>query len=206
MVWFRLNIGRERNADPRWLLPLICKAGGVSKAEVGAIKIFDKDSRFQIAAPIAEQFEAHVRSNSDKEGQITRADRPSHGPRSTSRFERPHRPAPDATDAAPETATPAPATATGEAAGTAEPAPSPAVRERSPDAARPPREFRPQRHHEGKPPRPFGKKPHRKRQRPPPDARGTPPPHHARPAQPHGERSPSKYAQKKKKRAEPATT
>ncbi len=72
MVWFRLNIGRERNADPRWLLPLICKAGGITKSEIGAIKIFDKDTRFQIVADHADQFADAARTNKQKEGNITR--------------------------------------------------------------------------------------------------------------------------------------
>jgi len=29
-VWFRLNVGRERNADPKWLLPEICRQGEVT--------------------------------------------------------------------------------------------------------------------------------------------------------------------------------
>ncbi len=72
MVWFRLNIGRERNADPRWILPLICKAGGVTKTEIGAIKIQDRDTRFQIVADHAEQFAEAVRTNANKEGHISR--------------------------------------------------------------------------------------------------------------------------------------
>ncbi len=71
-VWFRLNIGRERNADPRWLLPLICKAGNISKAEIGAIKIYDRDTRFQVLAEIADQFAETVRTSKNKEGQISR--------------------------------------------------------------------------------------------------------------------------------------
>jgi ATP-dependent RNA helicase DeaD len=31
-VWFRLNVGRERNADPKWILPLICRVGHITKA------------------------------------------------------------------------------------------------------------------------------------------------------------------------------
>ena len=73
MVWFRLNIGRERNADPRWLIPLICKAGGITKSEIGLIKINDRDTRFQIAAEIAEQFDHSARTNKNKEGHISRA-------------------------------------------------------------------------------------------------------------------------------------
>ncbi len=72
MVWFRLNIGRERNADPKWILPLICKAGGISKSEIGAIKIYDRDTRFQIAAEHADQFAEAVRTNKNKEGHIAR--------------------------------------------------------------------------------------------------------------------------------------
>jgi ATP-dependent RNA helicase DeaD len=77
MVWFRLNIGRERNADPKWLLPLICKAGGVTKSEIGSIKIADRDTRFEIIAEIADQFAESVRVNPAKEGHIARADAPS---------------------------------------------------------------------------------------------------------------------------------
>ncbi len=72
MVWFRLNIGRDRNADPRWLLPLICRAGNVTKAEIGVIKINDRDTRFQIAAEFADQFATAVRTTSPKEGHISR--------------------------------------------------------------------------------------------------------------------------------------
>src|SRR6185369_4245879 len=29
-TWFRLNVGRNRNADPRWLLPFLCHRGHVT--------------------------------------------------------------------------------------------------------------------------------------------------------------------------------
>lgn len=72
MVWFRLNIGRERNADPRWLVPLICEVGGVTKSEIGAIKIFDRDTRFEIAAEFADTFADAARTAKSKKGQISR--------------------------------------------------------------------------------------------------------------------------------------
>jgi ATP-dependent RNA helicase DeaD len=72
MVWFRVDIGRERNADPRWLLPLLCRAGDVTKAEVGAIKIFDRDTRFQIAAEHADKFAEAALSMKPNEGRISR--------------------------------------------------------------------------------------------------------------------------------------
>jgi ATP-dependent RNA helicase DeaD len=74
MVWYRINVGRERNADPRWLLPLICRSGRVTKAEIGAIRIDDTDTRFQIAAEFADQFDHAVRTAKNKEGHIVRDD------------------------------------------------------------------------------------------------------------------------------------
>ena len=74
MVWFRINIGRERNADPRWLLPLLCRAGDVTKSEIGAIRIFDRDTRFQIAAEFADKFEEAARTMKPNEGRIARVD------------------------------------------------------------------------------------------------------------------------------------
>ncbi len=72
MVWFRVDIGRERNADPRWLLPLLCRAGDVTKSEIGAIRIFDRDTRFQIAAEFADKFADAASDMKPNEGRITR--------------------------------------------------------------------------------------------------------------------------------------
>ncbi|HMA48286.1 MAG TPA: DEAD/DEAH box helicase, partial [Magnetospirillaceae bacterium] len=48
-VWFKLNAGREKNADPRWLLPMICRMGKITKSDIGAIRIFDRDTKFEDA-------------------------------------------------------------------------------------------------------------------------------------------------------------
>ena len=49
-------MGRRKNADPKWLIPLICRLGDVTKAEIGSIRIFDNDTRFEIAGESAEAF------------------------------------------------------------------------------------------------------------------------------------------------------
>jgi ATP-dependent RNA helicase DeaD len=72
MAWFRLNIGRAQNADPRWLLPLICRAGGVTKTEIGAIRIFDDETRFEIVAEVADAFALSARTAKEKQGHISR--------------------------------------------------------------------------------------------------------------------------------------
>lgn len=55
-VWFRLNIGRLKNADPRWLLPMICRHGKITKQEIGVIRIFERETKFEVNADVAERF------------------------------------------------------------------------------------------------------------------------------------------------------
>lgn len=76
MTWFSASVGRSKKADPKWLLPLICRLGGVSKREVGAIRIQDHETRFQILAEAADSFITTVRESDDREVRIERADGP----------------------------------------------------------------------------------------------------------------------------------
>ena len=59
-VWFQLDIGRKKNADPKWLLPMLCKRGGITKRDIGTIRIFDRESKVEIAPRAAEAFAAAV--------------------------------------------------------------------------------------------------------------------------------------------------
>ena len=59
-VRFRVSLGRKQRADPKWLLPMICKAGGVTKRAVGSIRIDDVETRFEIASDQAEAFAQHL--------------------------------------------------------------------------------------------------------------------------------------------------
>ena len=68
--WFRISVGRRKNADPKWLIPLICRLGGVTKAEIGSIRIFDTDTRFEIVAESAERFAAQVREAGPHDAKI----------------------------------------------------------------------------------------------------------------------------------------
>ncbi len=60
-VWFRMDIGRRQNADPRWILPLICRRGHVSRGEIGAIRIAANETLFEIPSAIASRFVAAVK-------------------------------------------------------------------------------------------------------------------------------------------------
>jgi ATP-dependent RNA helicase DeaD len=55
-VWFKLNVGRSNNADPKWLLPLLCRRGGVTRNDIGAIRIAADESFVGIAANAAARF------------------------------------------------------------------------------------------------------------------------------------------------------
>jgi ATP-dependent RNA helicase DeaD len=59
-VWFRLDLGRRNNADPRWLLPMICRRGNVTRADIGAIRIFERETKFEVAAPAAAGFASAI--------------------------------------------------------------------------------------------------------------------------------------------------
>lgn len=75
-VWFRISLGRKHRAEPRWLLPMICKAGHVTKAAVGSIKVGDTTTEFEISPAMLENFEAAITANGsgEKGVTITRAD------------------------------------------------------------------------------------------------------------------------------------
>jgi ATP-dependent RNA helicase DeaD len=55
-VWFTLNIGRRNNADPKWILPLLCRRGGVTKNDIGAIRIAANETHVGIAAAAVAKF------------------------------------------------------------------------------------------------------------------------------------------------------
>ena len=67
VVWFRMNIGRRQNADPRWLLPLICRRGHVTKSEIGAIRIGPNETAFQVPRATAGRFAAAVQRTANNE-------------------------------------------------------------------------------------------------------------------------------------------
>jgi ATP-dependent RNA helicase DeaD len=70
MVVFRMNIGRAANADPRWMIPVICRRGGITKNEIGAIRILDTETQFEVAAHAAEGFAAAARLPDAKDPNI----------------------------------------------------------------------------------------------------------------------------------------
>ena len=63
-------------ADPKWILPLICRLGGLNKSDVGAIRIFPTETSVEIRAAHADAFAEAVANLPPHEPKITRADGP----------------------------------------------------------------------------------------------------------------------------------
>lgn len=70
-VWFRLNVGRRNNADPKWLLPLICRRGNVTRKEIGVIRIFDEETAFEVSQAAADRFAKAARKGDGDDVVIT---------------------------------------------------------------------------------------------------------------------------------------
>jgi ATP-dependent RNA helicase DeaD len=81
-----MPIGRQNNADPKWLIPLICRLGHVTKKDIGQIRIFDRETKFEIIAETDARFRQAVKGAAEGDIRIEpaaappAADRP-RGPR-----------------------------------------------------------------------------------------------------------------------------
>ena len=90
-VWFRMNVGRRHNADPRWILPLLCRRGHITRAEVGAIRIAPGETWFQVPRGVAPKFAAAVARMAGADGEdadgirIERAPEGARGPETQAR-------------------------------------------------------------------------------------------------------------------------
>ncbi|WP_375409439.1 DEAD/DEAH box helicase [uncultured Methylobacterium sp.] len=69
-VWFRLNLGRRDDADPRRLLPMLTRRGGIGRQEIGAIRIFDRETKFEVRGGVASRFATTFAKNGSPEIQV----------------------------------------------------------------------------------------------------------------------------------------
>ncbi|MEK1924431.1 MAG: DEAD/DEAH box helicase [Rhizobium giardinii] len=55
-VWFSLSAGRKQNVEPRWLIPMLCRIGRITKQEIGAIKMQAEETYVEIARDWVDRF------------------------------------------------------------------------------------------------------------------------------------------------------
>ncbi|MDZ7823596.1 MAG: DEAD/DEAH box helicase [Ahrensia sp.] len=69
--WVSISVGRRQNAEPRWLIPLICNAGGITKKQIGQIKMQNEETFVQLDGDHADKFFKALGPNNSLEKNIT---------------------------------------------------------------------------------------------------------------------------------------
>jgi len=88
MTWYRINIGRDKNADPKWLMPTICRLGHVTKRDIGSIKIFERETKFEITLEMKARFEAAIALGLEEGVKIDLAVAPGPGEKPVNRWDK----------------------------------------------------------------------------------------------------------------------
>lgn len=70
-VWFEVDMGRRHRAEPRWLVPMICRLGDVTGRDIGAIDIGEVATRFEITAAQVEHFEKALGRPRERDQNVT---------------------------------------------------------------------------------------------------------------------------------------
>ena len=78
-AWIKLGVGRKNNADPKWLVPMLCKSGGFSRGSIGVIQISDRQTHVELRPEAATQLmnAAGPEQVIDKSIWVDRATKPS---------------------------------------------------------------------------------------------------------------------------------
>ncbi|GGD12040.1 DEAD/DEAH box helicase [Aquisalinus flavus] len=76
--WISLGVGRARNADPKWLVPMLCKTGGFERREIGVIKVGETTTWVELKPEAADRImeNAGERQIIDKSLYVARVDGP----------------------------------------------------------------------------------------------------------------------------------
>lgn len=53
--WIKLGVGRKKHADPKWLIPMLCKSGGFSRNSIGVIQISPDATFVELRPEAADQ-------------------------------------------------------------------------------------------------------------------------------------------------------
>jgi len=70
-VWFSLSVGRDQNAEPRWLLPMLCRTAHLTKRDIGAIRVQAGETFVEFAAACVDKFVAALGPENTIEETIT---------------------------------------------------------------------------------------------------------------------------------------
>ena len=54
-VWVSLGVGRRQSADPKWLVPMLCKSGGFQRGDIGVINISPNETHVELRPDAADK-------------------------------------------------------------------------------------------------------------------------------------------------------
>ena len=63
-VWVSISVGRKQRAEPRWLIPMLCRNGNITKNEIGAIKMQPEETFVELSAEASDGFLGALGPNS----------------------------------------------------------------------------------------------------------------------------------------------
>lgn len=55
-AWFAMSAGRDQRVEPRWLVPMLCRATHVTGQEIGRIRIYTHETYIEISSAAKEKF------------------------------------------------------------------------------------------------------------------------------------------------------
>jgi ATP-dependent RNA helicase DeaD len=61
-AWVSLSVGRKHNAEPRWLIPMLCRHGNLTKRDIGAIRMQPDETFVELSAEAAERLMSAIGS------------------------------------------------------------------------------------------------------------------------------------------------
>jgi ATP-dependent RNA helicase DeaD len=103
-IWFAVSRGRDDGAEPRNILPMLCNQGGLTKDDIGRIRVMPKQSLVEVLATSVPKLEATLGAAMTlEEGvRLTRHDGPVESPRGARPPRRDDRPKPPRKSERPE--------------------------------------------------------------------------------------------------------
>ncbi|MBY6152810.1 DEAD/DEAH box helicase [Vannielia litorea] len=96
-AWFSVSQGRNQGAEPRRLLPMLCKGGGLTRDDIGAIRVGPDESYVQVRESAVRRLLDHLGESMTVEGSTRLAqvdglpdelNRPARGPKPGSKPDR----------------------------------------------------------------------------------------------------------------------
>ncbi|MCS4241861.1 ATP-dependent RNA helicase DeaD [Rhizobium sp. BIGb0125] len=59
-AWFSLSVGRKQSAEPRWLIPMLCRFGKLTRQDIGAIRMQQNETYVELAADAVDRFVSSI--------------------------------------------------------------------------------------------------------------------------------------------------